>query len=261
MGLVEESLKLLRKKGIGLYQVLMLAEVGSSAHGIRSESEDTDFTAVFVQTFDGLVNGCNESFMIRTAKKGERSGPNDIDINVYSLRRLARLAQNGNPSILTAIFSEKKNANRFNGWEELADLIRSKRVGYAFLGYMNQQLERWEGKASKRVSRPELVEAHGYDTKYASHVLRLGEQGLEYMYKGRFSVPMPESSAKFLTSVRAGEVPESEARRLAGRQIEALETAIQKSSFPEESPNIDKWLAESYKDLLSVRFTYGHYLA
>ena len=36
-----------------------------------------------------------------------------------------------------------------------------------------------------RVNRPELIAAHGYDTKYAGHVLRLGYQGIEFLETGR----------------------------------------------------------------------------
>lgn len=238
---------LLKERGIQPGKILLLTEVGSTAHGIHSESEDTDYTAVFLQTFDELLNGVNESRMVRTAAEGERSGPDDIDINVYSLRKFARLIKGGNPSLLVALFSRKPViTNPDVDWEELETLIRSKRVGYAFLGYMNQQLDRWRGKSSKRVSRPELVEAHGYDTKYASHVLRLGWQGLEYMEHGRFSVPMAPERALFLTNVRRGDYEERHLLNIADEIMRQLEKAIEQSDFPEKGRSIDKWLLKHY---------------
>lgn len=248
MGLaLTHPIDLLRANGVPQWSIILLSEVGSSAHGIISASEDTDYTAVFIQDIKELVNGTKESRMIRTALEGQRSGPNDIDVNVYSLRKFARLAENGNPSILTALFSEKKLVQDGSfDFEELATLIRSKRVGYAFLGYMNEQLNRWQGKSSKRVSRPELVEAHGYDTKYASHVIRLGAQGIEYMKEGRFSVPMDVLAAQFISGIRAGDMKEQEALRWAEKQREALEQAVEASSFPEKSESIDEWLTDAY---------------
>jgi hypothetical protein len=35
------------------------------------------------------------------------------------------------------------------------------------------------------------VAVHGYDTKYAMHVLRLGLQGVELLTTGRFTLPVP----------------------------------------------------------------------
>lgn len=252
----ERIIELFEGSGVDLSQVVLLAEVGSTAHGIRSQSEDTDYTAVFIQSFDQLVNGVNESRMLRTAEEGERSGPDDIDINVYSLRKFARLAQNGNPSILTALFSEKTWIKHTLGWEELENLIRSKRVGYAFLGYMDEQLARWRGDGNRKVNRPELVEAHGYDTKYASHVVRLGMQGLEYMATGRFSVPMDSFYADFLSDVRNGGFhEESLLLHVEGLRF-ALNVHIEESTFPEKAASIDDWLTERYKIGLDISYMF-----
>jgi len=50
--------------------------------------------------------------------------------------------------------------------------IVSKRAGRGYLGYLRGQKERLLGtRGQKRVNRPELVEAHGFDTKYAMHAL------------------------------------------------------------------------------------------
>jgi hypothetical protein len=50
-----------------------------------------------------------------------------------------------------------------------------KRAGRGYLGYLRAQKELLLGaRGQKRVNRPELVEAHGFDTKYAMHALRLG---------------------------------------------------------------------------------------
>ena len=63
--------------------------------------------------------------------------------------------------------------------------ILSRRAGRGYLGYLHGQKERLLGaRGQKRVNRPELVEAHGYDTKYAMHAARLGYQGLELLETG-----------------------------------------------------------------------------
>lgn len=60
-------------------------------------------------------------------------------------------------------------------------------------------------------NRPKLVAAHGYDTKFTMHALRLGLQGVEFLTTGRISEPVPEPDPTYLRSVRRGEVPLAEA--------------------------------------------------
>jgi hypothetical protein len=59
-------------------------------------------------------------------------------------------------------------------------------------------------RGQRRVNRPELVEAHGYDTKYAMHALRLGYQGLELLEAGRVTLPMSERERSTVMAVRLG---------------------------------------------------------
>ena len=48
------------------------------------------------------------------------------------------------------------------------------------------------GQAGAHTNRPELVAAHGYDTKYAMHALRLGLQGIELLTTGSHHAARPE---------------------------------------------------------------------
>src|SRR5207302_10986937 len=93
--------------------------------------------------------------------------------------------------------------------EELRALrpaLLSKRAGRGYLVYLRGQKERLLGtRGQKRVNRPELVEAHGFDTKYAMHAARLGYQGVELLDAGRVTLPMPEPERSSVMSVRRGE--------------------------------------------------------
>ena len=53
---------------------------------------------------------------------------------------------------------------------KVVQVILSKRAGRGYHGYLRGQKERLLGtRGQKRVNRPELVDAHGFDTKYAMH--------------------------------------------------------------------------------------------
>src|SRR5205085_779126 len=55
--------------------------------------------------------------------------------------------------------------------------------------------------------REELVAAHGYDTKYAMHCVRLGFQCIELLTTGELHLPIQGEPADWLRAVRRGEVP------------------------------------------------------
>jgi hypothetical protein len=84
----------------------------------------------------------------------------------------------------------------------------SRQAGKAFLGYLTAQKQRLLGERGQlRTHRPELVDEHGYDTKYAMHMLRLGYQGKELLETGRIGLPMREPERSRVFAVRCGEVP------------------------------------------------------
>jgi hypothetical protein len=95
---------------------------------------------------------------------------------------------------------------------ELAPLIVSQQAGRRFLGYMHAQRERMEGagKQNRLPKRPELVAAHGFDVKYASHALRLALQGVELMETGRLSLPMRDTARARVRAVKLGQVDRGE---------------------------------------------------
>jgi predicted nucleotidyltransferase len=225
---------LLYRNGIDAGHTLLISEVGSTAHGTNVGSDDTDFTAVVIETFDRLVNDTGDkSLFLRTAQGNERSAPGDVDLQVYTLRKFISLVRGGNPSILAALFSGSKYTTPevLDEIMKIHDLCLSKISGNAFLGYMIQQRQRWMDGHGKRVTRPELVEQFGYDTKYAGHVVRLGLQGVEYMSTGRVTMPMRQSERDIVLSVRAGKMAEPAAIELSETLEQDLRSAIARCPF------------------------------
>ena len=245
---------LLARRDIDTSEVLLIAEVGSNATGTAvAGTDDDDYTVVRIEPFGELVNGPNsrQSMMIRTQPDGARSYAGDIDLNVYTLRKFTRLAQGGNPSILGTLFSPNRVFDRDQTlWADLARLTASKRAGAAFLGYMRQQLERWRGeRGQKNVSRPELVEQYGFDTKYAGHVLRLGFQGVEYLLTGWITLPMPEWERGKVVACRTGMMTEGVALLTADLLEVAVKTALDDSPLPEQPDQgaIEEFLMSVYQ--------------
>lgn len=244
--------QLLASRSIRWSDLLTVTEAGSTAHGISVGFDDLDFTVVRIEPFEELVVGDDrtQSQMIRTKPEGERSEPGDIDLNVYTLRRFTRLAANGNPSILMILFAPEELRMIDDSFPatRLSEVTLSKRAGEAYLGYLRKQLEKWQGKASMGTSRPELMEAHGYDTKFAAHAIRLGIQGVEYLNTGRISLPMAEPIASEIRLLRAGQMPEAEALAWVRTVERDLIKAHEASKLPERADpaQVKAFLVEEY---------------
>ena len=79
--------------------------------------------------------------ILRTQPMGARSGPGDVDLTVYGLRKFLRLALNGNPTILIPLYAVGDAVVLLTplGAElrELAPKLVSRAASRRFLGYLD----------------------------------------------------------------------------------------------------------------------------
>jgi predicted nucleotidyltransferase len=159
--------------------------------------------------------------------------PHDIDVCLYSLRKWARLAMKGNPSVLHFLFAEPM----FNTipWARVfyqRDIFLAKSHIGQFLGYANAQLAKLLGqRGGKDCRRRALEEKHSYDTKYAMHLIRLYGEALELFTDGKITFPRPEKD--FLIGIRAGAYTLSQIRELANDLESQVHAAKDKSPLPD----------------------------
>jgi hypothetical protein len=202
---------------------ILRGTVGSTVHGLHhGGQDDRDEMAVFVEPPEYILGlrmarkpGVRNPFRFehwieRTQPEGARSGPGDLDLVSYNVRKYLTLAMKGHPTVLLLLFVppgmtlvETELGARLRA---LRPAIVSRRAGRGYLGYLHGQREHFEAsRKGTRVNRPELVAAHGYDTKFAMHALRLGYQGLELLETGNLTLPMPEPARTHVMAVRHGE--------------------------------------------------------
>lgn len=100
-----------------------------------------------------------------------------------------------------------------------------------------------------RVNRPELVEAHGFDTKYAMHAARLGYQGVELMETGRLTLPMPEPERSRVMAIRTGELGFDEAIAEIDEVEQRLAEALEATALPPapDRAAVDAFLVDAYR--------------
>ena len=266
--------------------LILRGTVGSTAHGLHlAGTDDRDEMGVAVEPPDRVIGlTAFEQHIHRTAEERLKHHPaadqrahgrtppsqaGDLDLTVYSLRKYAKLAASGNPTVQILLFVEPLFVNRWGArLRENAHLFASKEAGARFLGYLQAQRERLLGQRGQmRVTRTELIERHGYDTKFAMHAVRLRYQGIEYLETGRLTLPMAEGR-EYCMAVRLGEVPLAEVVKVL-KELEAkicvltygAETVPESatgrrdfskgtSTLPERSDRLrlDQLLVDIYKD-------------
>ena len=248
--------------------MILRAQVGSGVHGTAvSGQDDRDEMGIcleppeFITGLARVPNGTGgqgpsvpfgqyerHTAWDRPGGVAERSGAGDLDVVIYSARKWARLALDGNPTVLLVLFVPDEEVAFRNeaGAELVANAHRfvSKLAAARFLGYLRGQQERISGHSS----RPELVAAHGFDTKHAMHALRLGLQGAELLATGRITLPVPEPDREYLRSIRRGERPLAEVLDAIAAAEARLERLRDSASVPDEPDRrwVDDWLHRRY---------------
>ena len=150
---------------------ILRGTVGSTVHGLHhGGQDDRDEMAVFIEPPEfllgltrapGIRGGLYgfEHYVERTQPEGSRSGPGDLDLVAYSLRKYVRLALKGHPTILLLLFVpdelllvETELGRRLKA---LRPALLSRRAGRGYLGYLRGQRERLLGtRGQKRSTGP-----------------------------------------------------------------------------------------------------------
>lgn len=230
--------------------------VGSTLHGTAVDDglEDLDLMAIVVETPKEFIGfGARDTWTWRTKPEGVRSEKGDVDLSVYGLRRYLSLTLSGNPTMVLALFAPQSffrySTSTGLALQKLAPQIISKQSFATFRGYMRQQHERLLGlRGQRNVTRPELVNAYGYDTKYAAHIIRLGLQGVELLTTGQLTLPMRESERQLVRDVRNGKFNLVTLSDMIQNAEKNIVEANERSPLP-AAPNykiVQEWMVKTY---------------
>ena len=232
--------------------------VGSGVHGIAIEgTDDRDEMGIFIEPPE-YVLGLTKDYdhhTHRSVPEGVRSGPDDVDLTIYSLRKWMRLAVHGNPTVLLPLYAPKDDlvltTMLGDSLRDLAPAIVSKSAGRRFLGYLDAQHERMlgGGHQARVPKRPELIERYGFDVKYASHALRLGYQGVEMMQEGRLTLPLPPVLRERILNVKRGVYTFEDVLTLIRDQRERLVELLDSDSPLPDQPDLERineWMRDAH---------------
>lgn len=251
-----------RAREIALSSTILRVQVGSGLHGTNVlEQDDRDEMGVCIEP-PSCVIGLEKFEQYQDRRHadgsrigdGERSGPGDLDLVIYSLRKWSKLAADGNPTVLLLLFAPPQEWVVCNSagmdLQQAKDLFLSKQCGERFLGYLHAQKERMLGLRSPHTNRPELIEVYGFDTKFAYHAVRLGLQGVELLSTGHITLPIPGDDRQWLRDLRVGKYTKEEALDRVDDLQDELRRLMLKVDLPDR-PDYDKlnaFLTSTYQE-------------
>lgn len=213
---------------------------GSLAHGTYIDPDDPlgiddiDTMAIVVPPLDFYL-GLHEygSRGTREFVKGE------WDIVCYEARKAIGLLRKGNPNVLSLLWLPDEMILHATASGHLLrasrDLFAARHVYHSYVGYARGQLAkmtRGEYRGFMGEKRKALVEEFGYDTKNASHLIRLLRQGIEFLRDGEMQVLRPD--ARELVDIKTGEWTLDKVKAEAELLFVAAQDAYLTSPLPQQ---------------------------
>lgn len=215
--------------------IILSGYVGSISHGTyrpkKNVIDDKDVMGIFVPSEDNYLGlSCVEHI---------NKFVGEWDTVFYEIRKFVRLLLNNNPNVLGLLWLENTMyIHRTEAGEELIrnrDKFLSKRCYKTFCGYAYSQLYKMENNACMGYmgdKRKRLVEKYGYDTKNASHLIRLLEMGIEALTEGKINVWRPNNAK--LVAIKDGQFSLEQIKDEADELFKEMRSAYVRSKLPDD---------------------------
>ena len=188
------------ERQIAIDNLIYKIRVGSVMYGTNTPESDDDFGGVFIPTKDYILGTKKVEQVILSEKlsKTIRNQKGDNDYTVYALPKVIQLLIGNNPNILEFLYAPAHCILYHSVFmEEILqhrDLFLSKKAYHTFKGYAYAQRKKLEIKRDNMTGRTELALKFGYDTKFASHLIRLLSEGLQILTEKTLTFPLPNNN-------------------------------------------------------------------
>ena len=196
------------------YETLM----GSVAYGVSSDTSDVDIYGFCMPPKDivfphlaGHIHGFSkqvQSFdQYQKHHIKEKDARKEYDLSIYSIIKYFRLCMDNNPNMIDSLFTPRECVLLST---PIGEMVRSERTKFLhkgswhkFKGYAYSQMHKMKIKEPDPNSkRYEMITKHGYDVKFAYHVVRLLDEAEQILTDGDIDL---RRNREQLKSIRRGE--------------------------------------------------------
>jgi uncharacterized protein len=221
--------------------------MGSVAYGVSSDASDMDVYGWAIPPKEDVFPHLRGEILGfgRQAKRFEQFQEHHVrdadalaghgrtyDLTVFGVVKFFALAMENNPNVIDSLFTP---ATCVLHSTRVGNLVRENRRLFLhrgawpkFKGYAYSQLHKLANKQPQG-KRAELVARHGYDTKFAYHVVRLLGEAEQILLEGDIDLQRDNERLK---AIRRGEWTEERLRQWAADKEADLERAYADSKLP-----------------------------
>ena len=189
---------------------------GSQAYGITGSSSDWDINGICIPPkgiifphTQGYIPGFGTSppsfdvFQQHHIKHNTR----EYDLTIYSIVKFFQLAMENNPNIIELLFLPRScvlfSTPLYEHIREHRHMFLHKGAYHKLRGYSYSQMSKIRNKTnSSNPKRQQLIQDHGYDTKFAAHCVRLMLQCEQILTQGTLDL---QRNSEHLKAIRRGE--------------------------------------------------------
>jgi len=221
------------------YEVIM----GSNAYGVSSENSDIDIygfcvpnkNTVFMENHIRNFDPINKVFEQYTQHHiFDKNYDQEFDFSIYNITKFFRLCANGNPNMIDSLFVPRRCITYSTPLAELVrenrHLFLSKKCWHTFKGYAYSQIHKMNIKvANPKSKRYESILKHGYDVKFAYHVVRLLDEVEQILTEQDLNL---ERNREQLKSIRRGEWKKEDIISYFEQKERSLEKIYLESDLP-----------------------------
>lgn len=236
--------------------LVLVGRRGSEAHGTYLPPTHPD--AIDDRDIMGVCIPPAEYYLGLRSWEGVEAMKGQWDVVLYEYRKFVRLLMKQNPNVLGMLWLEDEDyLHRRPAGQRLVDhrlLFRDRTAAFkAFTGYAYSQLKRMQRSTYRGymgARRKELVDRHGYDTKNASHLVRLLHMGEEYLRTGELHVRRTWDR-DLLISIKLGECKLERVQSYAETLFVQCDDALSHSRLPAlDRPAIEKLVLQTLQEAL-----------
>lgn len=250
---------------------MYLTIMGSMAYGVNNDESDLDIYGFCIPPkeivfphLSGVIAGFGD--------QGEKfdqwqehhikglDGKTEYDFTVYSIVKYFHLCMQNNPNMIDSLFTP---VNCVLHTTRVGNIVRENRkmflhrgAWHKFKGYAFAQMGKIKGGANRsNPKRAAAIEEHGYDLKFAYHVVRLMNEVEQILVEGDLDLLRNREQLK---SIRRGEWSLERLQAYFDEKERSLETTYANSTLPYEPDQkairnlLMQCLEEHYGDLSSA---------
>ena len=211
---------------------------GSIAHNMYIPNtnpdsiDDVDLMGVFLAPIEHYIG------ITKTRETVERF-VGKYDVVSYEYIKFVKLLLKSNPNVLSLLWVRENHYLERHDYGKILvenrDLFVSKEAYKSFTGYAYAQLKKMEkfsfrGYMGKK--RKALVDKFGYDTKNASHCIRLLKMGVEFLTTGELNVFRED--APMLLEIKTGRWKLEQVKEEAKRLFILADESYVRSKIPDK---------------------------